>query len=337
MLNILASMLVSEKDTVSFTLCREGKDKFRCSVIPRITPKDPENLTDLERAMGQHLCVTIPLADLTGDQFLAALAEYGAIRNRTATDLSDIQAQLDAQKKQSEATVAAARSKVKPKAGSPAKTAPAPVKKVEAPKPAAPPKPAVMPTGSMAHVPLPTAGSLKDRLARRAAPVATPSPTETPNPKPETPAAGDSIDEKLIADSIAVVREEKKGSVSLLQRRLGIGYGRAFKVMAELEKRGIVGPSKGGQEPRDVLIPPADRLPEGSTVAEGTSAMPTPTETAVVDVESVVTPDPQPPADPDGETLTGEPTPEPTPDPVPTVTTTAPKESAAVSKTPTMF
>lgn len=35
--------------------------------------------------------------------------------------------------------------------------------------------------------------------------------------------------------------------------RLKLGYGRAARIMDELENRGIVGPSKGA-EPRDILI-----------------------------------------------------------------------------------
>ena len=52
---------------------------------------------------------------------------------------------------------------------------------------------------------------------------------------------------------IAVIRSEKKASVSLLQRRLKLGYGRASRLMDELEDRGVVGPSKGA-EPRDILL-----------------------------------------------------------------------------------
>ena len=46
---------------------------------------------------------------------------------------------------------------------------------------------------------------------------------------------------------------EQKASVSLMQRRLRLGYTRAARIMDELENRGIVGPSKGA-EPRDILI-----------------------------------------------------------------------------------
>jgi S-DNA-T family DNA segregation ATPase FtsK/SpoIIIE len=60
-------------------------------------------------------------------------------------------------------------------------------------------------------------------------------------------------DEKIIQQCIEVIRSEQKASVSLMQRRLRLGYTRAARIMDELENRGIVGPSKGA-EPRDILI-----------------------------------------------------------------------------------
>jgi DNA segregation ATPase FtsK/SpoIIIE, S-DNA-T family len=60
-------------------------------------------------------------------------------------------------------------------------------------------------------------------------------------------------DEELIQQCIEVIRSEQKASVSLMQRRLRLGYTRAARIMDELEKRGIVGPNKGA-EPRDILI-----------------------------------------------------------------------------------
>ena len=77
-------------------------------------------------------------------------------------------------------------------------------------------------------------------------------------------------DEELVQKAIEVIRSEQKASVSLLQRRLGIGYPRAARLMDELESRGIVGPSKGA-EPRDILIdldaqpggPPPEEPEEG--------------------------------------------------------------------------
>ncbi|MEI9866492.1 MAG: DNA translocase FtsK [Limisphaerales bacterium] len=60
-------------------------------------------------------------------------------------------------------------------------------------------------------------------------------------------------DEEIIQQCIEVIRGEQKASVSLLQRRLRLGYGRAARIMDELENRGIVGESKGA-EPREILI-----------------------------------------------------------------------------------
>ena len=64
---------------------------------------------------------------------------------------------------------------------------------------------------------------------------------------------GSSEDDELMQKCIEVIRTEKKASVSLLQRRLKLGYGRAARMMDELEDRGVVGPSKGA-EPRDILM-----------------------------------------------------------------------------------
>jgi S-DNA-T family DNA segregation ATPase FtsK/SpoIIIE len=64
---------------------------------------------------------------------------------------------------------------------------------------------------------------------------------------------GGSEDDEILQKCIDVIRSEKKASVSLLQRRLKLGYGRAARLMDELEARGLVGPSKGA-EPRDILI-----------------------------------------------------------------------------------
>jgi S-DNA-T family DNA segregation ATPase FtsK/SpoIIIE len=66
-------------------------------------------------------------------------------------------------------------------------------------------------------------------------------------------ASGIDEDEDIIQQCIEVIRSEQKASVSLLQRRLRLGYGRAARIMDELENRGVVGPSKGA-EPRDILI-----------------------------------------------------------------------------------
>jgi len=62
----------------------------------------------------------------------------------------------------------------------------------------------------------------------------------------------DDIDEELIKTCIEAIRQSNRASVSVLQRRLRIGYTRAARIMDVLEERGIVGPSRGA-EPREIL------------------------------------------------------------------------------------
>lgn len=57
----------------------------------------------------------------------------------------------------------------------------------------------------------------------------------------------------LYAEARAIVVQHQKGSVSLLQRRLNIGYSRAARLMDELEEDGVVGPPDGSKA-RDVLL-----------------------------------------------------------------------------------
>lgn len=60
-------------------------------------------------------------------------------------------------------------------------------------------------------------------------------------------------DEKLVDQAVEVIRQTNRASVSVLQRRLRIGYTRAARIMDLLEERGMVGPNKGA-EPRDILV-----------------------------------------------------------------------------------
>lgn len=58
--------------------------------------------------------------------------------------------------------------------------------------------------------------------------------------------------DSLFEDAVKAVLNGR-ASVTYLQRRLGIGYGRAAKLIDEMEEQGIVGPSNGSK-PREVLI-----------------------------------------------------------------------------------
>ena len=57
----------------------------------------------------------------------------------------------------------------------------------------------------------------------------------------------------LLHDAIDTVRREGRASVSMLQRRMRIGYTRAARLVDALEEKGIVGPPTPGTGVRDVL------------------------------------------------------------------------------------
>jgi DNA segregation ATPase FtsK/SpoIIIE, S-DNA-T family len=71
-----------------------------------------------------------------------------------------------------------------------------------------------------------------------------------------------SEEDELLDEAIAIVRELGRASVSLLQRRLRIGYTRAARLVDEMEIRGIVGPHPGGSRQREVLPPPEEKSGE---------------------------------------------------------------------------
>lgn len=70
--------------------------------------------------------------------------------------------------------------------------------------------------------------------------------------EPEANAEEASGDEMLPA-AVEVILETRQASVSMLQRRLKLGYARAARIVDEMESRGIVGPYQGSK-PRDILI-----------------------------------------------------------------------------------
>jgi hypothetical protein len=59
-------------------------------------------------------------------------------------------------------------------------------------------------------------------------------------------------DDELYTKAVKIVRQYDRVSVSLIQRRLSIGYARSARLIDMMEKKGIVGPSKGAK-PRKVL------------------------------------------------------------------------------------
>jgi S-DNA-T family DNA segregation ATPase FtsK/SpoIIIE len=95
---------------------------------------------------------------------------------------------------------------------------------------------------------------------------------------------GDLSDERddMFDQAVEVVLQAQRGSVSLLQRRLGIGYGRASRIIDQMAEAGLIGEHKGSQA-RECLITiedweamkdsiAADQSGESSLNGEPTSA-----------------------------------------------------------------
>jgi S-DNA-T family DNA segregation ATPase FtsK/SpoIIIE len=70
---------------------------------------------------------------------------------------------------------------------------------------------------------------------------------------------GGSADEDMLRDAVRVVIEGRKASTSLLQRRLRIGYGRAARLIEEMEEQGIISAADGNR-PREVLVRSLDEV-----------------------------------------------------------------------------
>ena len=64
---------------------------------------------------------------------------------------------------------------------------------------------------------------------------------------------GENADDPLVAQSWAIIKETRRASVSMLQRRLKLGYNRAARIMDVLHDKGYVGP-ENGSSPREILI-----------------------------------------------------------------------------------
>lgn len=83
----------------------------------------------------------------------------------------------------------------------------------------------------------------------------------------EVGGGGGGADEDMFREAVRCVIEGKKASTSLLQRRLRIGYGRAARLIEEMEEQGIVGPADGSR-PREVLVRSLDEVFGGGDADE---------------------------------------------------------------------
>jgi len=70
--------------------------------------------------------------------------------------------------------------------------------------------------------------------------------------EPDDDDMGDGEDE-MYDEAVKLVRTLKKASVSLLQRRLRIGYTRAARLIDVMEENGVIGPAQSGSTPREVI------------------------------------------------------------------------------------
>jgi S-DNA-T family DNA segregation ATPase FtsK/SpoIIIE len=66
-------------------------------------------------------------------------------------------------------------------------------------------------------------------------------------------AGGEEELDPLFDEAVQIVREMRRASISLLQRRLRIGYTRSARLVDQLEAKGIIGPAQSGSQPREVL------------------------------------------------------------------------------------
>jgi S-DNA-T family DNA segregation ATPase FtsK/SpoIIIE len=76
-------------------------------------------------------------------------------------------------------------------------------------------------------------------------------------PRPEDREGGgaDDVPDEIYDQALEVVGRLERVSISLLQRKMGVGYNRAADLIERMEREGVVGPANG-VKPREVLIRP---------------------------------------------------------------------------------
>lgn len=73
---------------------------------------------------------------------------------------------------------------------------------------------------------------------------------------PDDESAGVSEDEKdeLYETALGIIAETGQASISMIQRRLKIGYNRAARIVETMEKEGLIGPQGAAGKPREVYV-----------------------------------------------------------------------------------
>ena len=85
-------------------------------------------------------------------------------------------------------------------------------------------------------------------------------------PAGELTQGGEKVDE-LFNDAVTVVLKSKRGSASLLQRALGIGYTRASRLIDQMTDAGILGSHRGSKS-REILMSLEDWEENLANIAE---------------------------------------------------------------------
>ncbi len=78
-------------------------------------------------------------------------------------------------------------------------------------------------------------------------------------PEAETTENGEEEEYDVLWDeAVKIVTDSRQASISMVQRRLRVGYNRAARMIERMEQEGIVGPSDGSGKPREVLVQKID-------------------------------------------------------------------------------
>ncbi|HMA79817.1 MAG TPA: DNA translocase FtsK [Candidatus Binatia bacterium] len=70
----------------------------------------------------------------------------------------------------------------------------------------------------------------------------------------ELAAAAEDEHDEMYDRAVSIVTETKQASISMIQRRLRVGYNRAARMIEQMEREGVVGPADGAR-PREVYAP----------------------------------------------------------------------------------
>lgn len=99
-----------------------------------------------------------------------------------------------------------------------------------------------------------------EHLKAQGSPVYDESILRAPEEEQEDGAMDDDLSDELYDQAVAIVSEMKTVSISMLQRKMRIGYNRSARMIERMEREGIVGPADGAK-PREVLIRPVGEMP----------------------------------------------------------------------------